>query len=72
MKFLLTFIFCSGLANQCLPPVQYAERYPDLYTCLGAGYKESIVQLEKFGREEVNDKMIFIKFFCSPVEESLT
>ena len=21
MKFILTFIFCSGLANQCLPPI---------------------------------------------------
>ena len=34
MKFILTFIFCSGLANQCLPPVEHKGSYPDLYTCL--------------------------------------
>ena len=72
MKFILTFIFCSGIANQCLPPVEYEGFYPDLYTCLNAGYEESIVQLKKLGSQEVNDKMIFIKFYCSPVEESLT
>ena len=56
MKFILTFIFCSGLANQCLPPVQYEGSYPDLYTCLDAGYKESTVQLSKIGPVDVNEK----------------
>ena len=54
MKFILTFIFCSGLANQCLPPVEYESSYPDLYTCLDAGFRESIVQLSKIGPTEVN------------------
>ena len=49
MKFILTFIFCSGMAGTCLPPVEYEKTYPDLYTCLDAGYKESIVQLKKLG-----------------------
>ena len=70
MKFILTFIFCSGLANQCLPPVEYEDSYPDLYTCLDAGYRESIVQLEKIGPKDVNEKKIFIKFFCSPTQET--
>ena len=43
MKFILTFIFCSGVAGKCLQPMEYPEKYVDLYTCLDAGYKESIV-----------------------------
>jgi hypothetical protein len=70
MKFILTFIFCSGMANSCLPPVEHPGSYPDLYTCLDAGYRESIVQLEKLGSVDVNQKMIFIKFYCSPMQET--
>ena len=70
MKFILTFIFCSGMANSCLPPVEFEGSYSDLYTCLNAGYKESIVQLEKLGPVDVNQKRIFIKFYCSPMQET--
>ena len=70
MKFVLTFIFCSGMAGSCLPPVGYDETYPCLYTCLNAGYAESMVQLKNFGEKDVNEKMIFIKFFCSPMQET--
>ena len=54
MKFLLSIIICSQVAG----------------TCLDAGYKESIVQLEKIGAVDVNEKRIFIKFFCSPTQET--
>ncbi len=67
MKFLLTFIFCSGMAGSCLPPIEHTESYKDLYTCLDAGYKESIVKLGKIGPVDVNEKRIFIKFYCAPV-----
>jgi len=53
-----------------LPPVQYDISYPDLYTCLNAGYSESIVQLEKIGANDVNEKKLFIKFFCTPSQET--
>ena len=70
MKFLLTFVFCSGVAGKCLPPMEYPEKYVDLYTCLDAGYRESIVQLEGLGQESVDKEQIFIKFFCSPMQET--
>ena len=70
MKFLLTFVFCSGVAGKCLPPMEYPEKYVDLYTCLDAGYKESIVQLEAVGKESVNQEQIFIKFLCAPIQET--
>jgi hypothetical protein len=52
MKFLLTFVFCSGVAGKCLAPMEYPDKYVDLYTCLDAGYRESIVQLQGIGKEE--------------------
>jgi hypothetical protein len=55
MKFILTFIFCSGMAGSCLPPIEHTGSYKDLYTCLDAGY---------------NEKRIFIKFYCSPMQET--
>ena len=58
------------MAGKCLPPMEYPEKYTDLYTCLDAGYKESIVQLESLGKEQVNQEKIFIKFFCSPMQET--
>ncbi len=70
MKFILTFIFCSGMAGSCLPPIEHTESYKDLYTCLDAVYKESSVQLEKLGPTDVNEKRIFIKFYCSPMQET--
>ena len=70
MKFLLTFIFCSGVAGKCLPPMEYPEKYVDLYTCLDAGYRESIVQLESIGEVQVNKEQVFIKFLCSPMQET--
>ena len=70
MKFILTFIFCSGMANSCLPPVQHPGSYKDLYKFLYAGYRESNLQLEKLGTTYVNKKRIFIKFYCSPMQET--
>ena len=70
MKFLLTFVFCSGVAGKCLAPMEYPQKYVDLYPCLDAGYKESIVQLEGLVQESVNKEQIFIKFFCSPMQET--
>ena len=58
------------MAGYCLPPVENTESYKDLYTCLDAGYKESIVKLGKIGPVDVNEKRIFIKFYCSPMQET--
>ena len=57
------------MAGSCLPPIEHIESYKDLYTCLDAGYKESIVKLGKIGPADVNEKRIFIKFYCAPMQE---
>ena len=58
------------MAGSCLPPIEHTESYKDLYTCLDAGYRESIVQLQKIGPLDVNQKRIFIKFYCAPMQET--
>ena len=58
------------MAGSCLPPIEHTEYYRDLYTCLDAGYKESSVQLKKLGPTDVNEKRIFIKFYCAPMRET--
>ena len=54
MKFILTFIFCSGMAGSCLPPIEHTGSYQDLYTCLDAVYREFWVKLEKIVPTDVN------------------
>ena len=68
MKFILTFIFCSGLANQCLPPMEYEESYSDLYTCLHAGYELSYSTGGKhwLAKPEQNIK-VKINFIDNPI-----
>ena len=70
MKFILSMIICSSMAGQCMPPYEWPDTFNSQYDCLMFGYKESIVQLEKIGPKDVNEKKIFIKFFCSPTQET--
>ena len=35
-------IMCSVVAGECMAPVQMDTYYDDMYTCLNAGYKESL------------------------------
>jgi len=68
MKFILTFILCSTIEGNCIPPYGHAEKFNDVYDCMVAGYKESLIQLQEIGREEINKHQLFIKFGCYPVE----
>ena len=40
-----------------------------MYSCLNAGYKESLIKSEEIGREDVNKHQIYIKFICKAEEE---
>jgi hypothetical protein len=67
MNFILTMILCSGVSLACLPPYQVIDTfYEDQYSCLLKGYEKSIEQMEKMGRVVVNEKKLFIKFYCIP------
>ena len=68
MNFLLTLVLCSGIEGVgCMPPHVWPNTYDNLYDCLQIGYAESVKKLEEIGREDVNDSMIHIKFYCTPI-----
>ena len=70
MNFILTMILCSGVSLTCLPPYQVIDAfYEDQYSCLLKGYEKSIEQMEKIGRVNVNENVLFIKFYCVPEEK---
>ena len=54
MKFILTMIICSQVANTCIPPHQYHEAFDDAYDCMITGYNESINKTISIGREDIN------------------
>ena len=72
MKFLLTLIMCSGIANTCLPPFQVDQKFDGLYNCLMSGYAESVAKIVEIGQEKINTNLIHIKFYCTPIEDQLT
>jgi hypothetical protein len=42
-----------------------------MFSCLNAGYKESLSKSEEVGREEVNKHQIYIKFICKGINEEI-
>ena len=65
MKFVLTMIICSAVANQCLPPLKVDKIYNDEYDCMIAGYKIALDKTKEIGREDINESKIYIKFGCN-------
>ena len=69
MKFLLSLIICSQVANTCMPPYQWPEQFNSSYDCMMFGYEESMNKMEEIGRTEANKHGIYVKFYCKSVEE---
>ena len=65
MKWILTMVFCSATAGQCLPPFNINKVYKDGYDCMIDGYKIALDKTVEFGREEINNNRIYIKFGCN-------
>ena len=65
MKFILSVIMCSSVSNTCLTPYSFPETYIDSYDCLVDGYAKSIDKLQEFGRNNVKEYGIYIKFDCN-------
>jgi hypothetical protein len=66
MKFLLSLIICSQVANTCMPPYPWPETFNTQYDCLHFGYEESQRKLEEIGREDINKYNMYIRFTCTP------
>jgi|TARA_R100001082_G_C4328102_1_gene144330 hypothetical protein len=69
MKYALYMILCSALAGECMPPHKMPTTYDSMFSCLNAGYEESLKKSKEVGREEVNQHHIYIKFVCKEIEE---
>ena len=69
MKYSLYMIMCSLLAGECMPPFKVDQTFNNMYSCLNAGYEESLNKSKEIGEEEVNEYKIYIKFICKAEEE---
>ena len=71
MKFLLTLIMCSGVSGVgCMPPYEADQKFNNLYDCLELGYTMSMNKIKEIGPEDINENLIHIKFYCSPIQET--
>ena len=64
MKIMLVMFICSGVAQNCIPPITSPELFKDEYSCMMAGYTTAASMTQDMGREEVNKHKIYIKFEC--------
>ena len=64
MKIMLIMFICSGVAQNCIPPITSSELYNDAYSCMMAGYTTAADMTQDMGLEEVNKYNIYIKFEC--------
>ena len=69
MKFVLSMILCSGLANSCLEPLPITDvYYDDWQSCIVAGYEESIKKSNEVDTTDFNQYRLFLKFICQESE----
>ena len=55
---------CSGVAQNCIPPIPSPQLYEDEYSCMMDGYTTAASMTQDMGPEEVNKHNIYIKFEC--------
>ena len=68
MKFTLLMLMCSYIAGECMPPYPMPTKYDNMYTCMEAGYTESLKKLQEIGKTEVNQHKIYLRFICKNEE----
>ena len=69
MKFTLMMFICSYVAGECMPPHPMPTKYNNIYTCMEAGYEESLRKLKEIGSKDVNEHEIYLRFVCVRKEE---
>ena len=67
MEYVLTIIMCVIVEGKtsCLPAYEFETPYKDGYDCMVDGYKLSLQKTEEFGRADINEHKIYIKFGCN-------
>ena len=67
-ELILVLYMCSSVANTCMPPFKWPERFEDSFTCMVKGYEEAARKTIEIGRQEINKHRIYIKFDCFEVD----
>ena len=70
MKFTLLMFICSYVAGECMTPYPTPTQYDSMYSCMEAGYKESLNKLKEIGPQDVNEHEIYLRFICKQYEVS--
>ena len=64
MKYGLYMLMCSLVAGECMTPHQMPTMYDDMYSCLNAGYQQSLDKSIEVGAEQINQYKLYMKFIC--------
>ena len=64
MDIFLTLILCSALDGTCPQMWHKNDSFKDWSTCMNAGYVHSKKFMESLGPAVINEKQLFIKFYC--------
>ena len=66
MKFILIMKICSALSGNCLPE-HNGGVHDSWYDCAAAGTLNTLNAMSELGREDVNNRKLFVTFKCDPV-----
>ena len=72
MKYVLILYLCTfaGQQPQCPSSSIVGVEFNNYYDCITEGYKHSYTRLKELSKEEVEEKLLAIKFECRKVEKT--
>ena len=69
MKYVLILYLCTFAGQpQCPTSSVSGVQFDNYYDCITEGYKHSYTRLKELPREEIEEKLLAIKFECRKVE----
>ena len=66
MKFILIMKICSALSGNCLPE-HNGGVHDSWYDCAAAGSLNTLNAMSELGKEDVNNRKLFVTFKCEAV-----
>ena len=69
MKYVLILYLCTFAGQpQCPTSTVAGVQFDNYYDCITEGYKYSYTRLKELPKEEIEEKLLAIKFECRKVE----
>ena len=69
MKYILILYLCTFAGQpQCPTSTVAGVQFDNYYDCITEGYKYSYTRLKELPKEEIEEKLLAIKFECRKVE----